>query len=247
MMILGVTGNFGSGKSVVAAMFKKRGARVIDADAVVRELLLNDERCRCAIRGVFGDAVVRLRPAIGGATPDSATQTLKTDEPGKAKDGSSLAKPGREMGATPSGKGCGSMTEYEIDREKLAAAAFADRRRLRKLEAILHPLVKEKIIGEIGKFRGKLIVLDVPLLIEAGWVGMVDAVIVVRATIKKEVLRLSKRSGHSRAEVLKRLKYQLPFRAKRGFADFVVDNRGRLGDTDKQVKKIFDSLIKKNH
>ena len=194
MTIIGVTGNFGSGKSTVAAMFKKRGARVIDADAVVRSLLQNDERCRCAIRGVFGDAVV---------------------------------------------------TRGEVDRSKLAALAFSDRRSLRKLEAILHPLVKEKVMEAIGIFRGKMIVLDVPLLIEAHWAGMVDAVIVVRATVKEEVLRLSKRSGHSRAEVLQRLKYQLPFREKRRFADFIVDNRGSLGDTDKQVKNIFDTLIRK--
>jgi dephospho-CoA kinase len=196
MIVIGITGNFGSGKSTVAAMFKKRGARVIDADAVVRDLILNDERCRCAIRGVFGDRVV---------------------------------------------------TKNEVDRSKLAIAAFSDRRLLKKLEAILHPLVKEKFMDAIGKCRGKMIVLDVPLLIEAGWSGMVDAVIVVRATVNKEVLRLNKRSGHSRAEVLKRLKYQLPFRDKRRFADFIVDNRESLGDTDKQVKKIFDSLIKKNH
>ena len=195
MIIIGVTGNFGSGKSTVAAMFRERGARTIDADAVVRVLLLHDERCRCAIRGVFGDAV---------------------------------------------------MTNGEVDRPKLAAAAFKNRRLLRKLESILHPLVKEKLIDQIRKFRGKMIVLDVPLLIEAGWIDMVDAVVVVRATIKKEVMRLSKRSGHSRATVLKRLKYQLPFRDKRKFADFVVDNRGSLNDTHKQVKKIMELLIKTN-
>jgi dephospho-CoA kinase len=134
-----------------------------------------------------------------------------------------------------------------VDREKLARVVFSNDHKLRKLERILHPLVKEKVVDEIKNFRGKMIVLDVPLLIEARWGGLVDVVIVVRATIKKEVLRLRKRSGLSRAEVLKRLKYQLPFREKRRFADFIVDNRGNLGDTDKQVKKIFDTLTKKTH
>jgi dephospho-CoA kinase len=194
MFVIGVTGNFGSGKSTVARMFQKRGVGVIDADAVVRCLLESDERCRCAIRGVFGEAVI-----ING----------------------------------------------EIDRAKLATAAFANRRLLRKLERILHPLVKEKVIEEIGKTRKKMVVLDVPLLIEAGWQDMVDAVIVVRATVKEEIERLRKRSGHTRAEVFRRLKYQLPFRDKRKFADFIVDNRGPLGDTDKQVKRIFDNLVKK--
>jgi dephospho-CoA kinase len=196
VIIIGVTGNFGSGKSTVAAMFKKRGARVIDADAVVRELLENDERCRCAIRGVFGDMV---------------------------------------------------MTKGEIDRSKLASAAFGDRRLLRKLEHILHPLVKEKVMEEVERSRRKMVVLDVPLLIEAGWQHMAEVVIVVRATVKEEIKRLQKRSGHSRAEVFRRLKYQLPFRDKRKYADFIVDNRKRLGDTDKQVKKIYDSLIKLTH
>jgi dephospho-CoA kinase len=195
MIIIGVTGDFGSGKSTVAAMLKKRGARVIEADVVVRRLLEDDDRCRCAIRGVFGDKVV---------------------------------------------------TKGEIDRSKLAAAAFSDRRLLRKLEKILHPLAKERVLEEIGKVRNRVVVLDVPLLIEAGWHELVDAVIVVRATVDKEVARLGRRSGYTRTQVLRRLKHQLPFRDKRKFADFIIDNRGSLGDTDKQVKKIFESLIKKN-
>lgn len=195
-MIIGVTGNFGSGKSTVAGMFHKRGAKVIDADQVVRELLTRDDRCRCAIRGVFGDQVI---------------------------------------------------TSGELDRAKLASAAFGDPRLLKKLEAILHPLVKERFLEEIERSANKFIVLDVPLLIEARWTDMVDVVIVVRASVGDEIKRLNKRSGHTRAEVLRRLKYQLPFGKKRKFADFVVDNRGRLSDTDKQVKKIMDTLNREIH
>ena len=194
MMIIGVTGNLGSGKSTVADMFKKRGARVIDADALVHDLLKNDERCRCAIRGVFGDAV---------------------------------------------------MTKGAVDRKKLADAVFSDGKRLKKLESILHPLAKDKAVETLSKVREKMVVLDVPLLIESGWVDMVDALVVVHATVTGEVARLKKRSGLSRSEVLRRLKHQLPFREKRKVADFIVDNRGKLNDTDKQVQKIYEILNKK--
>jgi dephospho-CoA kinase len=193
MIIIGVTGNFGSGKSTVAVMFKKHGARVFDADEIVHELLSRNEVCRCAVRGAFGDAV---------------------------------------------------MTQGGIDRAKLSAVVFADKKRLKKLEAILHPMVKAKVEAEIRKFRGGIFVIDAALLIEAGWLDMLDALIVVRATLEEEVRRLRKRSGHSRAEVLTRLQYQLPFSEKRKHADFVVDNRGRLGDTHRQVKEIYDALIK---
>jgi dephospho-CoA kinase len=202
MIIIGVTGNFGSGKSTVAAMFTRcakrarRGAAVVDADEVVRELLVHDEVCRCAIRGAFGDRV---------------------------------------------------MTKGEIDRAKLSAAAFADKKLLLKLESIIHPLVKTRVEREIRKFRGKMFVVDAALLIEAGWQGMLDVLIVVRSTVKEEISRLRRRSGHSRADVLRRLKYQLPFRQKREHADFIVDNRGRLDDTHKQVKEIFDTLLKQKH
>ncbi len=196
MIIIGVTGNFGSGKSTVAKMFQKRGAWVIDADAVVHELLESDIRCRRAILKAFGRKVM-----IGG----------------------------------------------EVDRPKLAKVVFSDPRHLRRLESILHPFVKARVRAEIKRSRVGMVVLDVPLLIEAGWVKMVDSVIVVNSTVEKEVTRLKKRSGLARRDVVKRLKFQLPFREKRKFADHIVDNRGSLGDTDKQVQKIYETLIKKNH
>lgn len=189
MLIIGITGEFGSGKSTVAGLFQKRGARVIDADKLVHELLRRDVRCHRQIRAVFGKEVL-----------------------------------------SPRG----------VDRRKLAEIVFNDPRALLKLEKIIHPLAQKRVVELLKCSRSRVVILDVPLLIEAGWAGMVDALIVVRACRKIQIDRLQKRTGLSRREIMARIKRQMPSRDKVKYADIVIDNRLSLADTDRQVQKIWD-------
>lgn len=191
-MVIGVTGSFGSGKSTVAAMFKRRGARVLDCDLVVRRLLEANARCHRGIRRVFG---------------------------------------------------AGFMTPRGVDRARLAAEVFRSPVRLRALERIIHPLAWDVVKKDLEKKGTEgLVVVDAPLLIEAGWYRKVDAVIVVRAGINEQIRRIQRKTAMERRDILLRLKRQMPFGQKIKFADFVVDNRGLRSDTYRQVRKIMDHL-----
>ncbi|MBF0486306.1 MAG: dephospho-CoA kinase [Candidatus Omnitrophica bacterium] len=192
MLKVGITGSFGSGKSTVAGMFKRCGAKVVDADAIVHRLLKNDSRCLQKIREAFGQEFV---------------------------------------------------TKKGADRLKLARLVFADSRKLKKLEKILHPLAWDAA-QKAFQFLGEksIVVIDAPLLIESGWHNKVDKVIVVKARIDQQVLRIKKRMGLGRNDVLKRIRRQMPLNKKLSYADFVVDNQGPKTDTYRQVKEIFRKI-----
>ncbi|MBF0123477.1 MAG: dephospho-CoA kinase, partial [Candidatus Omnitrophica bacterium] len=136
------------------------------------------------------------------------------------------------------------LTKEGVDRGKLGRIVFGNRKALEKLEGIVHPLVKGRIEEILRTSRARITVLDVPLLIEAGWAKMVNVLIVVKAGRKIQLERLQKRTGLSRGEIMKRLKRQMPEKEKVKYADMVIDNRRSFADTDKQVQKIWDLLTK---
>lgn len=133
-----------------------------------------------------------------------------------------------------------------IDRKALAQKVFADSRHRRALERIIHPQVIREIHGRLKGFqrskRHTVVVLDVPLLFEAGLDRLVDAVVVVKASPPIQERRLRKRIAMTHQEFLKRLKAQMPLSKKIAQADFVVDNSGSLKETRRQVKKIWERI-----
>jgi len=135
------------------------------------------------------------------------------------------------------------MSSGGINRKELSRIVFDDSGEMKKLTDILFPLARKKAESFVEKHqRRKLLVLDVPLLIEAGWDDLVDKVVVVRASRAQQMERVLKRSGLKKSEVLKRIKYQMPLREKQKYADYVIDNRGSKSDTDKQVQRIVKEL-----
>ncbi|NLE65136.1 MAG: dephospho-CoA kinase [Elusimicrobia bacterium] len=189
--VIGVTGEFGSGKSTVSRLLGRRGFRVLDADGIAHDLLKKNRACAREISEAFGPDVVR-----GG----------------------------------------------EIDRVLLAQRVFGSPRALRQLERILHPRIRVEVVKAIRKSGKGFVVIDAPLLIEAGWTDLVDHVIVVRANRSLQGKRLALRMGITRAEVNRRLRRQLPVREKCRFADKVIDNRGSLADLDRQVKEVLKDI-----
>lgn len=131
-----------------------------------------------------------------------------------------------------------------IDRRKLAGIIFDDKRLLKRLNRIVHPAVIRIIKGRIRGSRAKVIILDAPLLIEAGLRGMVDKLIVVRTSRDKQIKRIQKKTSLRKSDILKRIGYQIPLREKARLADFIIDNSGTLTETRKQVKEIRRVLWK---
>lgn len=132
----------------------------------------------------------------------------------------------------------------EIDRRKLGRIVFDDRESLKRLDSIVHPEVIKEIKRSIRKAgRNDVVVIDAPLLIEAGLAGMVDELVVVTCPKDEQVRRCIRKFGLDKEEVLKRIKNQIPLTKKIKMADHVVDNSGPKALTREKAKKIWRQIV----
>ncbi|RKY32959.1 MAG: dephospho-CoA kinase [Candidatus Omnitrophota bacterium] len=129
-----------------------------------------------------------------------------------------------------------------IDRKKLARAAFRNKNSLRKLNLIMHPEIIQAIKEGIKKSPRKAVVVDAPLLIEAGLRGLVDKIIVVRAERETQLKRLLGKRRLTKKDIARRIKVQMPLEKKFCFADFIIDNSGSREKTRRQVAGIWKTL-----
>jgi dephospho-CoA kinase len=135
--------------------------------------------------------------------------------------------------------------DQSINRRSLADLVFSDRGALERLNGIVHPRVYRVMGLEIRKARSEripLLVLDIPLLFESPVPLRLDAVAVVYAPREVQMRRLRERDGFSRREARLRLANQMPIREKKRLADLVIDNRGNVDDTRRQVKEIVNRV-----
>lgn len=120
--------------------------------------------------------------------------------------------------------GSGDPT-YGIDRKALGQAVFGNADALRRLERIVHPLVRaeqRRFLSQQAAARRPLAVMDIPLLYETGGDSLMDAVAVVSAPGFLQAQRVLRRPGMSRERLDAILERQLPDRMKRRRADFVI-------------------------
>ena len=139
----------------------------------------------------------------------------------------------------------GTVREGVLDRPALSAVAFADPARLARLNAIVHPRVRDRMTAlerQAAEAGAPWVVQDIPLLFEGGLEAGMDAVLVVDAPLELRVARVMERSGFSREEVLARDARQTPAAEKRAKADFVIDNGGTLAGLEAQVDAALEAL-----
>lgn len=128
-------------------------------------------------------------------------------------------------------------------RKKLSEFIFDDARALRKLCSIIHPLVKKEILRDIKDNPSrKIIVIDAPLLIEAGLHKKCHRLVVVKADLATQIRRACKNLGISRSDCIERIRQQMPLPKKVAMADFIIDNRGSLKKTEEQVEELWKKL-----
>jgi dephospho-CoA kinase len=173
MIVLGLTGGIGMGKSTASAIFRRARIPVFDADAQVHRL-----------QSPGGRAL----PAIASAFP-------------------------------------GTVIEGTLDRARLRAAVIGDPAALRRLEAILHPMVRAaetRFLAGARRRQVPLVVLDIPLLFETGGADRVDRIIVVSAPPSVQLARVRKRRRMAPEQIAAIIARQMPDAAKRRRADHVV-------------------------
>ena len=128
----------------------------------------------------------------------------------------------------------------EVDRRRIAQKVFKDRKLLRWLENLLHPLVYE----EYEKFcreKGGICVLEAALIFEKGNQRRFDKTVLVYAPFEVAKERAKKR-GMSEEDFIRRWNNQMDIEEKRKLADFVIDNSKTLEETEKQVKTLVEKL-----
>lgn len=125
----------------------------------------------------------------------------------------------------------------EIDRSRLGKIVFNNLEKKKILEEITHPQVIREMREKIEEYRAenKVIVLDVPLLFEAGLDSRVDETWVVYVDRETQLQRLIARDGLSYEEANKRIQAQMSLEKKRVLADFVINNKGNIEDLKRQV------------
>lgn len=139
----------------------------------------------------------------------------------------------------------GTVVDGVVDRARLGAAVLGKPEALRRLEAIIHPLVREEEEAFIARCRREgagLAIIDVPLLLETGGEGRCDAVLVVTAPAEVQRARVLARPGMTAEKLDAILSRQMPDAEKRRHAHFLVDTSRGLVAAERQVGSILMAL-----
>jgi dephospho-CoA kinase len=191
---IAVTGGVGAGKSEVSRLLAERGATVVDADALAREVVAPGTPGLSAVVREFGPGVL-------------------------TGDGS-------------------------LDRAGLARLVFADEGARRRLEAIVHPVVKARAAELLARVpTSALAVYDVPLLVEKDLGHGFEAVVVVDVSPETQVERLVRDRGMTSADARARLAAQASRAQRLAVADIVLDNSGTRVDLAARVEELWERLM----
>jgi len=190
---VGLTGGIGAGKSEVSARLAARGAVIIDADKIAREVVEPGTPGLAAVVAEFGEQVL---------LPDGS-----------------------------------------LDRERLGSIVFADADRRAALNAIVHPLVGERMNELVEAApQDAVVVYDVPLLTENNLAGLYDMVVVVDVPVETQLARLTGARGMSEEDARARIAAQATREERLKIADYVIDNSGTLEELDAAVDALWTEL-----
>jgi dephospho-CoA kinase len=141
----------------------------------------------------------------------------------------------------------GTTAGGKVDRGKLAAMVINDKAALKRLEAIVHPLVgaaRDKFLAEATASDTPVVVLDIPLLFEIGGESRCNAVVVVSAPADVQRGRAFKRPGMTEEKFAALVAKQVPDADKRRRADFIVDTSQGFDHARAQVRDILSAMAK---
>lgn len=191
MIIIGLTGSIGMGKSTTSDMFKSLGVPVISADEIVHDLY-------------SGEAAPLIEAAFPGTAPDGV-----------------------------------------VDRQALSARLMAAPEEFKRLEAIIHPLVRareKRFVDDAEADGAPMVLLDIPLLFETGATDRVDVVVVVSCAPEIQRQRVLARPEMTAEKFEAILARQTPDAEKRARADYVIDTGQGLETARRQVADIVAAL-----
>ena len=137
-------------------------------------------------------------------------------------------------------------SEGKLDRKRMARKVFSDQPARRTIESILHPLIREAEKTLLEKISGEnpkaFVAVEIPLLSEGGRARDYTDVVLVTAPERLRITRLVEGGIYSYDEAAARMKSQTADGEREKIASWIVNNGGKLEETQKQVQKIFETL-----
>jgi len=193
MLVIGLTGGIGCGKTAVTERFAELRVPVIDADRVAREVVEPGEPALEKIRLQFGDELLQ-------------------------SDGS-------------------------LKRDRLRELIFSDEQARLELEAILHPLIRQRMRDRLKILKADYAILAIPLLLETGQGETVDRILVVDCPEETQIRRVCSRDGISGERVRMILSTQSSRSERLAAADDVIDNSGTLTELAPQIRALHQDYL----
>ena len=197
MTVIGLCGNIGSGKTLVASMLRELGAAVIDADLISRQIVEPGQPAYEDIKAAFGAEYFE-----------------------------------------PDGK---------LNRAKLGKLVFSDQDALLRLNAIMHPRIREEAARQVAAYVAEgypLVVLEAALLLHSHeYDNLVDAYWLVQAAPELIYQRLAKRDGLDIDSAKARLNAQVSVTEQAKRADIIIHNNGSLEELQQQVAELYRRTV----
>ncbi len=141
------------------------------------------------------------------------------------------------------------LPDGSLDRKKMAANIFSDKKEKEELEAILHPAITEEVRRqiEINRKQGtSCVVVEAPLLIEAGLTDLVDTIWLVVCRQEAVLARLAAYRGYSQQQALAALANQMPDAEKIPYSNVIIENSGDLEALEIKVARAWQDSLMKN-
>ena len=134
----------------------------------------------------------------------------------------------------------------EIDRRVLGPIVFSDPKEMDKLTAITWPAIRELINHKIQDLEkdlvNQLLILEAAVLIEAGWFDLVDEVLVVHTPISSAITRIKSRDNLDSDQAQERINAQISNEERVNFANYTIENSGKISDFELALDTYWDKL-----
>ena len=195
MLVIGLTGGIGSGKTTAADIFSRLGAGVIDTDEIAHELTQPGGESISAIHQVFGESYI--------------------------------------------------TAEGALNRKEMRNLVFNDMNARRKLEAILHPLIRDEVARRVELSQAPYLIVVVPLLLETGhYQGIVQRILAVDCSEREQISRAAARSGMDEQAVRAIMAAQISRDERLRQADDVIVNNACLPSLERQVQALHGKYMR---
>ncbi len=194
MLVIGLTGSIGSGKTTVANLFAQHGVPIVDADVLSRTVTQTGMPAYNQIVARFGQGIVN---ADGG-----------------------------------------------LDRSALREIIFNEPEERRWLEALLHPMILERMQAEIRQLQAPYCLAVIPLLLESEAVQFIQRILVVDVHEETQLERAIMRDKSTKEKIKRIIKTQVSRDQRLAKADDVIDNTGNQESLAKQVDKLHQKYLK---